>query len=193
MVPYIIAFSACAIQKVGSAALLCVSGARIFDFTGALPQMLDQLPVAPRAGPFDLGWRSGRLFVTATPLMKDAGRGAIEGFVKNLQLRLASGVPLHVSSWMFLSLRVGHGSLQMRHGWWLRSCSCWGWGGGAKCFMFGVFTRIPEDSAALTTRFCVYFGQRVLFRGGPAAGVCSDEESASLVGQVICFVVARCF
>ena len=46
--------------------------------------MLDQLPVAPRAGPFDLGWRSGRLFVTAAPLMKDAGRGAIEGFVTKL-------------------------------------------------------------------------------------------------------------
>ena len=68
-----------------------MSGARIFDFTGALPHMLDQLPVAPGAGPFDLGWRSGCLFVTATPLMKNAGRGAIEGFVTKFTTEVGFG------------------------------------------------------------------------------------------------------
>lgn len=68
-----------------------MSGARIFDFTGALPHMLDQLPIAPRAGPFDLGWRSGCLFVPATPLMKYAGRGAIEGFVTKFTTEVGFG------------------------------------------------------------------------------------------------------
>jgi hypothetical protein len=71
--------------------ILGMSGARIFDFTGALPHMLDQLPVAPGAGPFDLGWRSGCLFVTATPLMKNAGRGAIEGFVTKFTTEVGFG------------------------------------------------------------------------------------------------------
>ena len=68
-----------------------MSVARIFNFTGALPHMLDQLPIAPGTGPFDLGWRSGCLFVTATPLMKNTGCGALEGFVTKLTTEVGFG------------------------------------------------------------------------------------------------------
>jgi len=171
---------------------VCVSGARIFDFTGALPHMLDQLPVAPGAGPFDLGWRSGCLFVTATPLMKNAGRGAIEGFVTKFTTEVGFGGSV-VREFMDVS--------EFASGAWFIANAAWvvvkvlfllGLGGGAISFVLGVFARIPEDSAALATSFCSCFGQRVLFRSGPAAGVCSDDKTASLVGQVICFVVTRC-
>ena len=125
--------------------------------------------------------------------MKNTGCGALEGFVTKFTTEVGFGGSV-AREFMNVS--------EFASGAWFIANAAWVvvevlfllglGGGGAKCFMFGVFTRIPEDSAALTTRFCVYFGQRVLFRGGPAAGVCSDEESASLVGQVICFVVARC-
>ena len=53
--------------------------------------MLDQLPIAPGTGPFDLGWRSGCLFVTATPLMKNTGCGALEGFVTKFTTEVGFG------------------------------------------------------------------------------------------------------
>ena len=53
--------------------MLCVSSARIFYFTGALPHVFDQLPIAAGAGPFDLRWGGGGVFVAAATLMKDAG------------------------------------------------------------------------------------------------------------------------
>ena len=52
---------------------VCVSSARIFYFTGALPHVFDQPPIAAGAGPFDLRWGGGGLFVAAATLMKDAG------------------------------------------------------------------------------------------------------------------------
>ena len=172
---------------------MCVSGARIFDFTGALPHMLDQLPVAPRAGPFDLGWRSGRLFVTAAPLMKDAGRGAIEGFVTKLtaEVGFRGSVArefMDVSEFASGAWFIANTARVVVKVLFLLGLG----GGGAISFVLGVFARIPEYSAAFATSFCVCFGQRVLFRSGPAAGVCSSEKTASLVGQIICFVVTRC-
>ena len=75
VVPNLTTFGACTIQKIGSSALLCVcvSSARIFYFTGALPHVFDQPPIAAGAGPFDLRWGGGGLFVAAATLMKDAG------------------------------------------------------------------------------------------------------------------------
>ena len=168
-----------------------MSGARIFDFTGALPHMLDQLPVAPGAGPFDLGWRSGCLFVTATPLMKNAGRGAIEGFVTKFTTEVGFGGSV-VREFMDAS--------EFASGAWFFANAAWvvvkvmfllGLGGRCKKFRAWRICAHPERFCR-TCDFCVCFGQRVLFRSGPTAGVCSDEKTASLVGQVTCFVVTQC-
>ena len=58
-----------------------MSGAGVFDFTRSLAHVFDQLPVAPGAGPFDFGRRSGGLFVSAVSLVKDAGCGGFESFM----------------------------------------------------------------------------------------------------------------
>ena len=58
-----------------------MSGAGVFDFTRSLAHVFDQLPVAPGAGPFDFGRRSGGLFVSTVSLVKDAGCGGFESFM----------------------------------------------------------------------------------------------------------------
>ena len=71
--------------------VVCVSSARIFYFTGALPHVFDQLPIAAGAGPFDLRWGGGGLFVAAATLMKDAGWGVVKSFVTEFTTEVGFG------------------------------------------------------------------------------------------------------
>ena len=95
-------------SKVGSAALLCVSGARIFDFTGALPKCLISFQLHRGQVHLTLDGEAA-VVCDRNPLDEDAGRGAIEGFVTKLTAEVGFRGSVAREFMMFLSLRVGHG------------------------------------------------------------------------------------
>ena len=55
--------------------------------------------------------------------------------------------------------------------------------------MSSIFARIAEYTTTFTTCFSVGFGEFVLFRGCPTAGVSGEQVGAAFVGEGISLVI----